>query len=1142
MKKMIFVFVIIFAASVAFAQNLPPTIFYSDLVSGPNTGGQNNAGAFVTIHGKGFGSARGSSGVTVGGASAASYESWSDSSVTFQLGSAAQTGSIVANVGGIASNSIPFTVRSGNIYFVSKSGSDSQSGAYSAPWLTVTHAVNIMQAGDIIYLENGYVRSPAATSSSMLTSVSVSATGAQNTASANNSALVLSRGGTASSPMAIVAYPNSVVTIGSSTGLATGIDITASNWVLSGLVIRGALAAVSTANVSGIRLANSDISCPNGYGSGACIGTNGGSSFAFLGNKIHDSGSTTNANLESYQTMYLLGTNGVEIGWNTISNTRGCNAIGAHANTGSQYSYSVHDNYIQGTRCEAIALGTVDPSQGAVVVYNNIIANSGTGPVPGGTAAGYGYAAIVVGGGSGVPVNVYNNTIYNSGALGGASAGAIRAFGATNLTNNIFYLLSGQQYVSLDTNLSFVTGSNNLFFGAGNPLGVFSESVVGDPMFANLANSDFHLLKGSPAIDSGATVQLGTDYDGVMRPQGSAYDIGAYEFPEQAGAEGTLAASPTSLSFETVTVGQSATTTTTLSNTSNTSVTISQINSNSSAFQTSGISVPMTLNAGQSATLTVTFVPAAAGVQSGTITVTSNGSNSPTNISVTGTGQAATPSVSLSPTSLTFASQAVSTTSAAQSITLTNTGTGPLAISGIAASGDFAQTNTCSSSLAASASCAISVTFTPTATGTRTGAIAFTDNAASSPQQVSLSGTATAAPSATLKASASSLSFGSITAGTTSTKSLVITNSGTASTTISQIATGNAVFSVTGATLPATVAAGGTLTLTVKFAPSSGASYSSSLTIQSNATNPTLSVALTGSGTAPSISLSPTSLTFASQAVSTTSAAQSITLTNTGTASLAISGIAASGDFAQTNTCSSSLAANASCAISVTFTPTATGTRTGAIAFTDNAASSPQQVSLSGTATAAPSATLKASASSLSFGSITAGTTSTKSLVITNSGTASATISQIATGNAVFSVTGATLPATVAAGGSLTLTVTFTPATSAAYTGTLAVQSNATNPTLSVALSGTGLAVAVQHSVTLTWAEASTGVSGYNVYRSTQSGTGYTKLNSSLDTSLSYVDTTVSAGQTYYYVVTSVDGSGDESAYSSQVSAVVPTP
>ena len=537
------------------------------------------------------------------------------------------------------------------------------------------------------------------------------------------------------------------------------------------------------------------------------------------------------------------------------------------------------------------------------------------------------------------------------------------------------------------------------------------------------------------------------------------------------------------------------------------------------------------------------------------------------------------------------------------------------------ATGDFTQSNNCPASLAVNATCTVNVVFAPTAVGSRSGSLSVTDNAASSPQAVSLSGTGAAA---TLQASASSLSFGGITAGTTSTQTVVISNTGSASATISAISTGNSAFTVSGAALPATVAAGSSLTLTVTFAPTSAASYSGTLAITSNATDSTLSVALSGTGNAvaahsvtlswsdsasglsgynvyrsttsgtgyakinssldtapsyvdtavvaggtyyyvvtavnssgnesaysaqvsatipggtaaPAVSFSPTSLTFAGQTVGTTSSTQAITLTNSGTASLAISGIAASGNFSESNNCPSSLAAAATCTISVAFSPTATGSLTGTITVTDNASGGSQTVALSGTGNAAPTATLQASASSLSFGGITAGTTSTQTVVISNTGNASATISAISTGNSAFTVSGATLPATVAAGSSLTLTITFAPTSAASYSGTLTITSNATDSTLSVALSGTGNAVA--HSVTLNWSDSASGLSGYNVYRSTTSGTGYTKINSSLDGTTSYVDTAVVASATYYYVVTAVDGSGNESAYSAQVSATIP--
>src|SRR5947209_15917801 len=120
----IFLIVLLFLTpAVFFGQSAPPSLFFSDLESGPNTGGQNNNGVWVTIWGKGFGATQGTSTVTVGGGAVASYPLWSDGKIIFQLGAAAKTGSIIVNVPGIgASNGLPFTVRPGNVFFVATTG------------------------------------------------------------------------------------------------------------------------------------------------------------------------------------------------------------------------------------------------------------------------------------------------------------------------------------------------------------------------------------------------------------------------------------------------------------------------------------------------------------------------------------------------------------------------------------------------------------------------------------------------------------------------------------------------------------------------------------------------------------------------------------------------------------------------------------------------------------------------------------------------------------------------------------------------------------------------------------------------------------------------------------------------------------
>ncbi|HZD92736.1 MAG TPA: IPT/TIG domain-containing protein, partial [Candidatus Sulfotelmatobacter sp.] len=137
------------------AQTAGPRIIFSDLQSGPNSGGLNNQGSIVTIYGFGFGTSRGTSSITIGGAAAAGYLQWSDTKVSFQVGNSAITGNIVIKVAGMASSGMPFTVRPGRIYFVSPTGSDANAGTSAAPWHSVVKAKNTAVAGDIIYLLNG---------------------------------------------------------------------------------------------------------------------------------------------------------------------------------------------------------------------------------------------------------------------------------------------------------------------------------------------------------------------------------------------------------------------------------------------------------------------------------------------------------------------------------------------------------------------------------------------------------------------------------------------------------------------------------------------------------------------------------------------------------------------------------------------------------------------------------------------------------------------------------------------------------------------------------------------------------------------------------------------------------------------------
>jgi IPT/TIG domain len=101
------------ACACALAQTSVPRIIATDLQSGPNTGGPNNKGAIVTLYGFGFGATQGASNISVGGISADNYLSWSNTKISFQIGTAAASGNVLVNTSAGVSNPKPFTVRSG---------------------------------------------------------------------------------------------------------------------------------------------------------------------------------------------------------------------------------------------------------------------------------------------------------------------------------------------------------------------------------------------------------------------------------------------------------------------------------------------------------------------------------------------------------------------------------------------------------------------------------------------------------------------------------------------------------------------------------------------------------------------------------------------------------------------------------------------------------------------------------------------------------------------------------------------------------------------------------------------------------------------------------------------------------------------
>src|SRR5437667_3202605 len=361
------------------------------------------------------------------------------------------------------------------------------------------------------------------------------------------------------------------------------------------------------------------------------------------------------------------------------------------------------------------------------------------------------------------------------------------------------------------------------------------------------------------------------------------------------------------------------------------------------------------------------------------------------------------PVVTLSATSLTFPNQTVGSTSAAQTVTLKNTGTASLTISSLQISGDFALAGTgnCSGSVAAAASCTINVNFTPAATGTRTGTVTITDNAAGSPQHISLTGSGVSGgTTGSLTLAPGTLTFPSTTVGSTSAAQNLTLNNGTsASVSITGISIGgtnSGDFAQTH-TCGASLAAATACTISVTFKPTATGTRAATLSVADSAGTQTANLTGTGaSSTSSSVTITPNPLTFPSTTVGTPSAVGTATVKNGGTSSLTFSAaFTITGDFAfdpNSGDCGSSLAAGSSCSITVIFTPTATGTRTGTVSISDNAPNSPQILNLTGSGVSSSgggSASVSVSPSSLNFGRQTIGTTSgAKTVTVTNSGSA----------------------------------------------------------------------------------------------------------------------------------------------------------
>ncbi|MGW3157453.1 choice-of-anchor D domain-containing protein [Streptomyces sp. NPDC001089] len=573
------------------------------------------------------------------------------------------------------------------------------------------------------------------------------------------------------------------------------------------------------------------------------------------------------------------------------------------------------------------------------------------------------------------------------------SQGAIT--GPVNVTNALIQQSPYEAVQWVEGTISGVSLNNVTIAGTGTF--ALQEQTGGAAKFTNVTATGVGY--SSPVYSCNGGNFVVTDGGGNSGISGTPYCGGwpAPNYPPYP-SEG-VTATPGALNFGSVATGStSAAQTVTVSNPTDSAAAVSSITASGDYSQTNTCGSSIAANG--SCTVSVKFAPTATGSRTGTLTVDAGGTTS--TVSLSGTGTAPGPVLNTDPASLSFEGTVVGSSATAQTVKVTNSGTTSATVSGVSASGDFSQTNNCAT-LAVGASCTVNVGFKPTTGGTRNGSLTVTSNANNSPTVVSLTGSgidSTTNIAAGRPATASSSSSPYVASNLTDPDASTYwegTNGSFPQWAQVDLGQNYSVGKVVLKLPPATAWSSRTQTLSVQ-GSTDGSSFSTikasaGYTFDPNANGNTATITFgaataryvrvnitantgwnaaqlsdlevfpSGGGSSPAtLSASPTSLTYATQALNTSSSAKTVTVTNTGTAAATVSGITVTGDFSQTNTCGTSIAANASCTVNVTFRPTASGTRTGDLSIASNASNGTTTVALTGTGAGTTSRNLAAGA------------------------------------------------------------------------------------------------------------------------------------------------------------------------------------
>lgn len=602
---------------------------------------------------------------------------------------------------------------------------------------------------------------------------------------------------------------------------------------------------------------------------------------------------------------------------------------------------------------------------------------------------------------------------------------------------------------------------------------------------------------------------------------------GGASFVANPAASGSLQPSPAIVTFGAVPDGQTASSSVALVNQRSDSVQVSQINVTGQAFSASlGNNLPITVPAGGTYSFNVNFSPAGMGAATGQVTVTSNSpDDADIAIGLSGVGTAA-PSAGAS-TSLGVLSCANG------SITGAGTDSCTAMLTGAAPSGGLVVSLTSNDP-------AVAVPPTVTVQAGETSA-AFTASVAAvgTAQTATLTAAADGASDtfalqlgavpATLSTSSSFLAFGNVNLNSASQQTLTLTATGNSSVIVTAVTTTGPGFAVSGESLPFTLNPSQTVILTVQFDPAiSGPAVGQVILTSNSSTGTSTVINLSGTGEPVLSGMS--------------CATGSISGTGSDSCTVTLNAAAPSGGFAVSLSSSNSAVtvpesvtvpegSNSASFTAIVSSVDATQTAILTANANGNSEAFPLQLNIA--------EGLGISATNIAFGDVQLNTQVTQSVELTASGPLPIAIGAATVEGAGFSISGTSFPLTLI-DGQATVEVSFDPTSAGATTGQLTIVSTSLpNGATAISLGGTG----VLEEVSLNWdapANSADPIVGYNVYRAPVGDDSFQQLNASTLNQTAYVDTGVQSGQTYDYVVESVDAAGVTSSPSNLASVTMP--